>query len=90
VKRDETLRANTSRDHEANRPNKEKNDGDRKANHQKTPEQETTNAPATTTKTSVDVAVPSTTGTTRTATGRLHVENAGTTAVATIEVAMVD
>ena len=48
------------------------------------------NTPAITANTSVDVAVPTKTGTARTATGKPHVEKDGTTAVATIDVAMVE
>ena len=90
AKRGETLRVITSRAHEANLPNSANRNGDRNAAHQKAPEKTMINIPATTAKISVDVAVPTTTGTARTATGRPHVEKDGTTAVATIDVAMVE
>ena len=90
TKRGETLRVSKSRAHEANLPNSANRNGDRNAAHQKTPEKTMITKPATTANTSVDVAVPTKTGTARTATGKPQVENEGTTAVATIDVAMVE
>ena len=90
TKRGETLRVSRSRAHEANLPSSANRNGDRSAAHQKTPEKTMINTPAITANTSVDVAVPTKTGTARTATGKPHVEKDGTTAVATIDVAMVE